>query len=110
MKKISTLDEINKIIDTNEPVLLYFSGKNCSICHALKPKIKEVFQKELPLFTLLEIDTDMHKELTSHFTVFSLPTILVYFEKKEFKRIGRNISVEIFKEDVKRVYDLFYNK
>ncbi|NQY21571.1 MAG: thioredoxin family protein [Campylobacteraceae bacterium] len=107
MKEVKNLDEVNNIINTGKPVLLYFSGENCSLCHALKPKIEKSFQDDLPKLEILEIKTDVHKELTSHFTVFSLPTILVYFDSKEFKRIGRNISVPIFTQEIKRIYDLY---
>lgn len=107
MHQVNSLTEMKDIISTGKPVLIYFTGENCSICHALKPKIIESFTKELPNIKLCEIKTDVHKELTSHFTVFSLPTILVYFDSKEFKRIGRNISVPVFIQDVKRVYDLY---
>lgn len=93
-------------INTGEPVLIYFSGENCSVCKVLKPKIEQEVAKHLPKFTQYEVKTDIHKELTSHFTVFSIPTILVYFDKKEFFRKGRNLSVPLFIEELKRPYNL----
>ena len=110
MKQIQNLHEIKEIINTGKPVLLYFWGPNCPVCHDLKPKILESFRTNLPKIELCEINTNEHKELTSHFTVFSLPTILVFFEKKEFKRIGKNISVALFTEDIKRVYEIYYGE
>ena len=32
---------IKKEIDSKEPILIYFSGENCSVCKVLKPKIEE---------------------------------------------------------------------
>ncbi|MAD42197.1 MAG: thiol reductase thioredoxin [Arcobacter sp.] len=106
MKQIKSLEEIQNSINTGKPVLIYFSGENCSVCKVLKPKIQEEISKNLPLFETLEVQTDLHKEITSHFTVFSIPTMLVFFDKKEFFRRGRNISVPMFIEELKRPYNL----
>ena len=106
MKQAQNLLQIQNSINTGNPVLIYFSGENCSVCKILKPKIEEEISKNFPLFDLLEVQTDLHKEITSHFTVFSIPTMLVFFDKKEFFRRGRNMSVSMFMEEIKRPYNL----
>ena len=106
MKQAQSLLQIQNSINTGNPVLIYFSGENCSVCKVLKPKIEEEISKNFPLFETLEVQTDLHKEITSHFTVFSIPTMLVFFDKKEFFRRGRNMSVSVFMEEIKRPYNL----
>jgi len=39
------LEEIQTIIKEEVGVLLYFSGEQCNVCHALRPKFKELFDK-----------------------------------------------------------------
>jgi thioredoxin-like negative regulator of GroEL len=106
MNQVNNLQTLNERINTGNPVLVYFSGENCSVCHDLKPKIDESIKKEFPLFELYEVKADISKELARHFTVFSIPTILVYFDKKEFFRKGRNLSVSLFIQELKRPYNL----
>lgn len=106
MKQVQSLQQIQNSINTGNPVLIYFSGENCSVCKVLKPKIVEEINKNFPLFEILEVQTDIYKEITSHFTVFSIPTTLVYFDKNEFFRKGRNMSVSMFIEELKRPYNL----
>ncbi len=106
MKQATKLLQLQDSINTGEPVLIYFSGENCSVCKVLKPKIEQSVKKEFSRFVMYEVKTDLYKELTSHFTVFSIPTILVYFDTKEFKRYGRNISISLFIEELKRPYTL----
>ena len=106
MKQIQNLQQAVNNINTGNPVLIYFSGENCSVCKVLKPKIEEEVKKNFPLFETYEVQTDIHKEITSHFTVFSIPTTLVFFDKKEFFRKGRNMSVSMFIEELKRPYNL----
>ena len=106
LKIVQKLQQIQNSIDTGEPVLVYFSGENCSVCKVLKPKIEEEVSKNFPKFQLFEVKTDLDKEITSNFTVFSIPTTLIFFDKKEFKRYGRNMSVALFIEELKRPYNL----
>jgi thioredoxin-like negative regulator of GroEL len=103
---ITNQEQLQNSINTGNPVLIYFSGENCSVCKVLKPKIEEEIKQNFPKMKICEVQTDLYKELTAYFMVFSLPTILVYFDKKEFKRYGRNMSVPLFIEEIKRPYDL----
>lgn len=107
MTKILTSDEINMHISTGEPVLIYFSGANCQVCQVLKPKIEQEITKNFPRMKLFEIKADESKELASSFSVFSIPTILVFFDSKEFFRKSRNLSVSLFIDELKRPYNLF---
>ena len=106
MQTIQTTEQINSEINTGEPVLIYFSGENCSVCKVLKPKIEQEVIKNFPKFKLYEVKTDISKELTSQFTVFSIPTVLIFFDRKEFKRYGRNMSIPLFIEELERPYNL----
>lgn len=107
MIQVSTKNDIEKIISTGEPVLIYFSGENCSVCKVLKPKINELIPQNFPKMKIYEIKADLYKEIASNFSVFSIPTILVFFDSKEFFRKGRNLSVSLFINELKRPYNLF---
>jgi thioredoxin-like negative regulator of GroEL len=107
MINLSNKQETKNSISTGEPVLIYFSGENCSVCKVLKPKIEESISKNFPKIKLFEIKADLHKEIASSFSVFSIPTIIVFFDSKEFFRKGRNISIQQFVEELKRPYNLF---
>lgn len=41
-----TLEQLQTTIREEVGVLLYFSGENCNVCHALRPKFKEVFGRQ----------------------------------------------------------------
>ena len=106
MTQIENEKELKKAISENQAIILYFSGDNCSVCKVLKPKIEEEIKKAFPKFELFEIKTDLDKEITAHFMIFSIPTTLIFFDSKEFKRYGRNMSVALFIEELKRPYNL----
>ena len=106
MIQIINLQQLQDSINTGNPILVYFSGENCSVCKVLKPKIEEEIKKAFPKFELFEIKTDIYFELTAQFMIFSIPTTIIYFDKKEFKRYGRNMNMATFLEEIKRPYSL----
>ncbi len=106
MQKIDNKEELNNILKTNRAVLLYFSGKACSVCHVLRPKIEDSLKENFPLIKPILVEDSL--EISTYFTVFSNPTIIVFFEGKEFKRYGRNISLDIFNSEINRVYEMVF--
>ncbi|HIP17890.1 MAG TPA: thioredoxin, partial [Sulfurovum sp.] len=51
-----TLEELQTTIRSEVGVLLYFSGENCNVCHALRPKFKDLFDKEFSQIKQIYLD------------------------------------------------------
>jgi thioredoxin-like negative regulator of GroEL len=103
---MQTLDTINQTLSTNDAVMLYFSAPACNVCHALKPKLVEAITTEFPTFVIESIDISETPEIASHFSVFTIPTVLVFFQGREFLRKSRHMSVGEVVEDIRRPYNL----
>lgn len=73
--------------------LLFFSGKNCSICKALKPKLFEVLEKDFPDIMIQNIDIEENLEIAAQHLVFTLPVVLLMYDKKEYYRFIKSFSV-----------------
>jgi thioredoxin-like negative regulator of GroEL len=101
-----TLEDIQALISKEVGVLLYFSTPTCNVCHSLKPKIKEEFEQNFPLIKQIFIDSTETPEISAHFQVFSVPTILVFLDTKEFARESRNVSVPMLVSKIERVYKI----
>ncbi len=101
-----TLEELQTTIREEIGILLYFSGENCSVCHALRPKVKEVFNKEFPQLKQIYLDAHENPKISAHFQVFSVPTMLIFMEGKEFSREGRSVSLHQLTEKLKRPYGM----
>jgi len=101
-----TLETIKEAIEKEDGVLLYFTGPNCNVCHSLKPKIEELFKEEFPKIKRFFIDVSQNKEIAVNFSVFSVPTILVFLGGKEFAREGRATSLAALRDKIKRPYEI----
>ena len=97
--------DLEKII--NKSSLILISTPNCNVCLAIKEKLKR-FEKEFIKLNFFEVDINECKEAISFFNAFSAPLILVYFDRKEFIREGRNVSLELLFEKIKKLYKLYY--
>ncbi len=107
--QLYTLDEIEAAITTNAASLLYFSTETCNVCKVLRPKISELIRNEFPLFKLYYINIELSPVLAGQFRIFSIPTVLVYFDGKEFFRKSRNIHTGELAGDIGRPYSLLFN-
>jgi len=101
-----TLEELQTSIREEVGVLLYFSGEHCNVCHALRPKFRELFDKEFPQLEQIFLDAQEYASISSHYNVLSLPTILVFMDGREFAREGRNVSLHQLTEQLKRPYGM----
>ena len=101
-----TLEELQNTIKTEVGVLLYFSGENCNVCHALRPKFKELFDTEFPALKQIYLDAHENPEISAHFQVFSVPTMIVFLDGREFVREGRAVSLFKLQEQLARPYSM----
>jgi thioredoxin 1 len=108
MIELNTKEEILEILEKNKSVLLYFGATNCGVCEVLKPKIEQEVSRNFSKIKQIYINSTKDFELSSYFNIFTAPTILVFFEKKEFKRYGRNISLNIFNDEINRLYEMVF--
>jgi len=101
-----TLEELQNSIKTEVGVLLYFSGENCNVCHALRPKFKELFDVEFSQLKQIYLDAHENPEIAAHYHVFSVPTMIVFMDGREFAREGRSVSLYQLKEKLTRPYTM----
>ncbi|RUM71530.1 MAG: thioredoxin [Sulfurovum sp.] len=101
-----SLEELQKSIREEIGVLLYFSGENCNVCHALRPKFKELFDKEFPKVKQIYLDAHENSEISVHFQVFSVPTMIVFLDGREFIREGRSVSLHQLTQKLARPYGM----
>ena len=98
--------EIEEIVHNNTAVALYFSGEDCGVCNALKPKIEVLLEQKFPFVKRIFLDTKEHLETASWLSVFSVPTLIIFIEGKEYIREGRAMSIHALDERLMRIYGI----
>ena len=106
---IKSLDEFQNIIQNNLGVLVYFSHEKCNVCKVLKPKIFNLLTDSFPKINMYYSDTVLFPEIAAQNSIFTVPTIIIYLDNKEFIRKSRNIGIDELRKDLERPYNLMFN-
>lgn len=103
-----SLDDFLEITRLNTAVCFYLSTPECNVCKVLKPKVIELIKLDFPEMNFYYVDLNEAKEISGQLSVFSVPTILVYFEGKEIIRASRNMHLEELREQINRYYRMIF--
>ncbi len=81
--------------------IIYLKTPQCSACHAMEPKAKELAGKyNIPFET---IDLIENPEIRGKFMLFTAPAIIFMDEDREIKRFVRNFGLNEVEEFIHRV-------
>jgi len=100
------IEAIEHRLHTEPALALYFSAPTCNVCHALKPKLLAAFEENFPQLQIISVDISETPEIAAHFSVFAIPTLLIYLDGKEFLRKSRHMSVGEVVNEIKRPYGM----
>ena len=103
---MQTIEHINNVIKENLAVMVYFSAPTCNVCHSLKPKLMEAINANFKDFKVENVDVSLEQDISAHFGVFAIPTVLVFLDGQEFLRKSRHMSVEEVIREIKRPYEI----
>lgn len=103
-----SFDSFIEITKTNNVVCFYLSTPECNVCKVLKPKVIEMIESDFPGMNFCYVDLNEAKEISGQLSVFSVPTILVYFEGKETIRVSRNVHLGELREQIERYYKMIF--
>ncbi len=98
VKELNSRDEFNKTIE-NGVSLIEFGAKWCGPCKAIAPVIKDLAEKYDERALIGEVDVDSNSEIASKFGVQNIPTLIIFKDGYEVKRlIGLQSEIAITKE------------
>lgn len=103
-----TPEELNQKIKNARGVLVYFKNDFCAPCKALRPKVSDLMEQEFPKMEMVIVDTVTHPALAGQYNVFGNPTILVFFEGREYIRKSKYISMPELQGEVERLYQMVF--
>ena len=103
---MNRIQEIEKTVKENLAVMLYFSAPTCNVCHALKPKLLEAIETNFKEFKIISVDISLEQEIAAHYSVFAIPTVLVFLDGREFLRKSRHMSVDEVVRAIQRPYEI----
>ncbi|GGF70369.1 thioredoxin-like protein YdfQ [Paenibacillus albidus] len=104
--ELTAIREIEDFLQQHELSFLYISKPDCSTCHALLPKLKELLS-HYPLIRLGHIDASTVEEVAGKFLILSAPVMLLIIEQKEYLREDRFVRFEELKRKLDQLYEAY---
>lgn len=108
--EVSSFDDFLALKEKEMALLCYFSTEACNVCKVLKPKVVELIENEFPKIKLVYIQSDKQPEVAAQNRVFAAPTIIVYFEGREYIRKSRNIGIMELQNEIERPYSMIFSE
>ncbi len=102
------ITEIQSLVTDKAAVLLYFYNDNCAPCVVLRPKVQEMVKDYFPNLDINLINAEKFPVTSAQYGVFSSPTLLVFFEGKEYIRESKNISISELHSKIERIYNMIF--
>ena len=106
-QQINSSEEFKKL-KAEPAILAYFSTDSCSVCKVLKPKVEELITSAFPKIKLAYINSDKLQEVAAQNHIFTAPTLLVFFDGREYIRKSRNIGLSELEKEIGRLYSMMF--
>jgi len=108
MENIETLEALDALKQSEEGLLILFGGKECNVCHSIKPKLIALMQENYPKIKMVYVDCHVVREVCSQNGVLSLPTLQVFFTGQRFIEEVRTFSLQKVIQEIARPYSMVF--
>lgn len=93
MKVLSTMEEVEGFIDSHDRAIIQCKTHSCNVCLSIDAR----FEKEADIYknwAMAQVYVDDLALFRGKHTVFTVPTVLMFFEQKEIYRTSRFIEFD----------------
>ena len=107
--EIETPEALDTFTREHPIAVVWFSGPDCNVCHALRPKVEALLADEFPKVPLADVDCDRARDLAAQLGVFTIPTAVIWLDGREAQRFARNFSLGEIRDALARPYALCFD-
>ena len=108
MDYLNSSDDFRQLLSSEDALCCYFTRPSCSVGESLESKVESLLTSIYPKIRLIGIDMNSFQEESKALNVFVEPTVVFFFEGKEYIRKSRNFSMVQLSSEIQRIYTLLF--
>ncbi len=83
MKEITSTQQFEQeVLNSTNPVFVYFFSEWCGPCRAVSPAVEELSGEYKDKVDFVKVDVDQNNELAQKYSIFSIPTLAIFANGK----------------------------
>ena len=96
---VTDQDFEDRVLKSEEPVLVDFWAEWCVPCHMVSPVVEEIGQEKGESLRVAKLNIDENPEVTRRYGVMSIPTLMLFRDGEEKARmVGARGKEALLKE------------
>lgn len=107
--ELSSNDQVVNEVAANEAVIIYFYNDHCAPCISLRPKVADLIDTQFPKMKLFFVNSEKHPEIPAGYQVFANPTLILFFDGREYRRESKYVSIPQLAEEIDRPYQMIFD-
>lgn len=105
---LSSISDFEHIKKTEKAFVLYITDGICNVGESVTPKLEKLITEKFPKLPIYYAYTSQTPELSAQLSVFTIPTVLVFFEEKLYIQKSRAFSLEELEQEIERYYQMIF--